>query len=205
MSGKGRGKTKKRDMIDAPLIRAAPGKVKSKGNIHKKAKINAEAKKAASKNTARSSSKKVAKKSAHQMSSSSSSEDEDEEVGGAGVQTSSDESQMSTVDEIPIPSDEEERRRQEEEADESEDEEDEDEFAWKWKLIEYVEQYPELYDKASARYKLRDVKEAAWDDIARAMQTDGNLIVFVFDIPFSIIYIVKWTRNILILFQLSLL
>ena len=112
---------------------------------------------------------------------------------------------MSIVDEIPIPSDEEERRRQEEEADESEDEEDEDEFAWKCKLIEYVEQYPELYDKASARYKMRDVKEAAWDDIARAMQTDGNSIVFVFAVRFLIIYIVKWTKNVLILFQLSLL
>ena len=77
---------------------------------------------------------------------------------GAGVETSSNESQMSIVDEIPIPSDEEERRRQEEEADESEDEEDEDEFAWKCKLIEYVEQYPELYDKASARYKLMQCK-----------------------------------------------
>ena len=183
MSGKGRGKTKKRDMIDAPVIRAAPDKVKSKGNIHKKAKINAEAKKAASKTPARS--KKVAKKSDHQISSSSSNNSKDEEVGGAGVETSSDESQMSIVDEIPIPSDEEERRRQEEEADESEDEKDEDEFAWKCKLIEYVEQYPELYDKASARYKLRDVKEAAWDNIARAMQTDGNLIVFVFNIPIS--------------------
>ena len=81
MSGKGRGKTK-RDMIDAPVIRAAPGKVKSKGNIHKKAKNNAEAKKAASKTPARSRSKKVAKKSDHQISSSSSSSSEDEEVGG---------------------------------------------------------------------------------------------------------------------------
>ena len=109
MSGKGRGKSEKRDMVDASVIRAAPGKVKSKGNIHKKAKKNEESKSkpATSKTpaTSRSISKKVAKK--HDQFSSSS----EKEVVGEGVETSPDESQMSVVDEIPIASDEEERRR----------------------------------------------------------------------------------------------
>ena len=39
MSGKGRGKSKKRDIITAPQIRPAPGKVKAAGNLPKNKKL----------------------------------------------------------------------------------------------------------------------------------------------------------------------
>ena len=39
MSGKGRGKSKKRDIITAQQIRAAPGKVKAAGNLPRNKKL----------------------------------------------------------------------------------------------------------------------------------------------------------------------
>ena len=39
MSGKGRGKSKKRDIITAPQIRPAPGKLQAAGNLPKNKKL----------------------------------------------------------------------------------------------------------------------------------------------------------------------
>ena len=57
--------------------------------------------------------------------------------------------------------------------DNDEDEEEENEYSWKCKLLEFIQQYPEVYDKASPRYKKKNLREAAWDDIATAMESDG--------------------------------
>ena len=51
--------------------------------------------------------------------------------------------------------------------------EEENDYSWKCKLLEFIQQYPEVYDKASLRYKKKNLQEAAWDDIATAMESDG--------------------------------
>ena len=44
--------------------------------------------------------------------------------------------------------------------DEGGDEEEED-FSWKCCLLEFIQQYPEVFDKASPRYKKKNLREAA--------------------------------------------
>ena len=35
--------------------------------------------------------------------------------------------------------------------------EEENEYSWKCKLLEFIQQYPEVYDKASRRYKKKNL------------------------------------------------
>ena len=73
---------------------------------------------------------------------------------------------MSPVEEIPIP------EGLGDDDDEGRDEEEED-FSWKCHLLEFIQQYPEVFDKASPRYKKKNLTEAAWEEIATAMDSDG--------------------------------
>ena len=73
---------------------------------------------------------------------------------------------MSPVEEIPIP------EGLGDDDDEGGDEEEED-FSWKCCLLEFIQQYPKVFDKASLRYKKKNLREAAWEEIATAMDSDG--------------------------------
>ena len=73
---------------------------------------------------------------------------------------------MSLAEEIPIP------ESLGDDDDEGGDEEEED-FSWKCHLLEFIQQYPEVFDKASLRYKKKNLREAAWEEIATAMDSDG--------------------------------
>ena len=73
---------------------------------------------------------------------------------------------MSPVEEIPIP------EGLGDDDDEGGDEEEED-FSWKCHLLEFIQQYPEVFDKASLRYKKKNLREAAWEEIATAMDSYG--------------------------------
>ena len=73
---------------------------------------------------------------------------------------------MSPVEELPIP------EGLGDDDDEGGDEEEED-FSWKCRLLEFIQQYPEVFDKASLRYKKKNLREAAWEEIATAMDSDG--------------------------------
>ena len=54
-----------------------------------------------------------------------------------------------------------------------EGDEEEEDFSWKCHLLEFIQQYPEVFDKASPRYKKKNLREAAWEDKATAMDSDG--------------------------------
>ena len=82
------------------------------------------------------------------------------------VESSSEDSGMSPTEEIPIP------EGLGDDDDEGGDEEEED-FSWKCRLLEFIQQYPEVFDKASPRYKKKNLREAAWEEIATAMDSDG--------------------------------
>ena len=74
---------------------------------------------------------------------------------------------MSPTEEIPIP---------EGLGDDDDDErggEEEEDFSWKCCLLEFIQQYPEVFDKASPRYKKKNLREAAWEETATAMDSDG--------------------------------
>ena len=45
--------------------------------------------------------------------------------------------------------------------------------SWKCRLLEFIQQYPEVFDKASLRYKKKNLREAAWEEIATAIDSDG--------------------------------
>ena len=62
------------------------------------------------------------------------------------------------------------------EVDSAEDEEDESEDEWKYKLLEIIQQYVEVYDLAHPRYKDKDLRKAAWDEIAIGMGASGKYI-----------------------------
>ena len=53
------------------------------------------------------------------------------------------------------------------------DEDDEEDFSWKCELLQYVEEYPLLYDKANPDFKNQYARLAAWEEIATSMDTDG--------------------------------
>ena len=53
------------------------------------------------------------------------------------------------------------------------DEDDEEDFSWKCELLQYVEEYLLLYDKANPDFKNKYARLAAWEEIATSMDTDG--------------------------------
>ena len=59
---------------------------------------------------------------------------------------------------------------------EEEEEETEEEFDWKCRLLETIQLYPEVFDLADPRYKDRNQRDAAWDEIATAMEASGESI-----------------------------
>ena len=142
-------------MIDAPKITSAPAKISNKGNLPKKMK--ADAKKSRSIQT-RTPPPVVPVHG--QFSSSDKSEAEEQQ--NRAVESSSDDSGMSPVEEIPIP------EGLGDDDDEEGDEEEED-FSWKCRLLEFIQRYPKVFDKASPRYKKKNLREAAWEEIATAM------------------------------------
>ena len=59
---------------------------------------------------------------------------------------------------------------------EDEEEETEEEFNWKCRLLETIQLYPEVFDLADPRYKDRNQRDAAWEEIATAMEATGQSI-----------------------------
>ena len=57
-----------------------------------------------------------------------------------------------------------------------EEEEEEGNFEWKCRLLDIIQQYPEVYDLAHPRYKDKDFRDQAWDEIATGMDAIGNLL-----------------------------
>ena len=57
---------------------------------------------------------------------------------------------------------------------EEEEEETEEEFDWKCRLLEMIQLYPEVFDLADPRYKDRNQRDAAWEEIATAMEATGQ-------------------------------
>ena len=53
--------------------------------------------------------------------------------------------------------------------------EDEEDFLWKCHLLEYIEQYPLLYDKAHPDFKNKYARNAAWEEIATGLDCEGLL------------------------------
>ena len=58
--------------------------------------------------------------------------------------------------------------------DEEGQDEDVDDYEWKCQLLEYIQQYPDVFDLASPRYKNKHFREQAWEEIAIGMDSDGN-------------------------------
>ena len=58
--------------------------------------------------------------------------------------------------------------------DEEGQDEDLDGYEWKCQLLEYIQQYPDVFDLASPRYKNKHFCEQAWEEIAIGMESDGN-------------------------------
>ena len=86
---------------------------------------------------------------------------------------------MIAVDEEDFPLEYHDQNDEEGDADADEEE---NESSWKCKLLKFIQQYPEVYDKASPRYKKKNLHKAAWDDIATAMESDG-ILVYSIDFP----------------------
>ena len=148
MSGRGRGnKSRKRDLVDAPKISSAPAKFPNKGNLPKKLKANAKK----SRSTQTPTPPPVVPVHGRFSSSDKS---EAEEQQNRAVESSSDDGGMSPVEEIPIP------EGLGDDDDEGGEEEEED-FSWKCRLLEFIQQYPEVFDKASLRYKKKNLRETA--------------------------------------------
>ena len=154
MSSRGRGsKSRKRDLVDAPQLTSGPAKIANKGNLPK----NVKGKGKASRSTP---TPPPPPPTAHQISSSESESEEQE-----NRESSSDDNGSTAPVDIPVPEgfgDE----------DDGGDEEEED-FSWKCRLLEFIQQYPEVFDKASPRYKKKNLREAAWEEIATAMESDS--------------------------------
>ena len=145
-------------MIDTPKITSAPAKISNKGNLPKKLKADI---KKSSRSTPTPTPPPVVP---DQFSSSDESEAEEQQ--NRAVESASDDSGMSPVEEIPIP------EGLGDDDDEGGDEEEED-FSWKCCLLEFIQQYPKVFDKASPRYKKKNLREAAWEEIATAMDSDS--------------------------------
>ena len=56
------------------------------------------------------------------------------------------------------------------------EEEEEGDFEWKCRLLDIIQQYPEVYDLAHPQYKDKDFHDQAWDEIATGMDATGNLL-----------------------------
>ena len=54
------------------------------------------------------------------------------------------------------------------------EEEEEGDFEWKCRLLDIIQQYPEVYDLAHPHYKDKDMCDQAWDEIATGMDATGN-------------------------------
>ena len=160
MSSRGRGsKSRKRDLLDAPQLTAGRAKIANKGNLPKNVKGKGIASKSTSTPTP-----PPPPRTVHQISSSDESEAEDQQ--NRANESSSDDNGSIPPEDIPVPA-----GFGDEDADGG-DEEEED-FAWKCRLLEFIQQYPEVFDKASPRYKKKNLREAAWEEIATAMESDG--------------------------------
>ena len=66
-----------------------------------------------------------------------------------------------------------------EEVDEEGPDEDLDDYEWKCKLLEYIQQYPDVFDLASPRYKNQHLREQAWEEIAIGMESDGKCYFYL--------------------------
>ena len=168
MSSRGRGRAKTRDLITAPQIRPVPGKVKPAGNLPKSQKKVVE-----KKLKAKAKGKAIKKPEPQHDQFSSGEEDEQEEE--ESENGSNDERARESTSEEESPVHEIDFPPEYDALDNDADEEEENEYSWKCKLLEFIQQYPEVYDKASPRYKKKNLREAAWDDIATVMESDGNL------------------------------
>ena len=146
-------------MIDAPKITSAPAKISNKGNLSKKLKTDAKK----SRSTQTPTPPPVVPVHG-QFSSSDKSEAEEQQ--NRAVESSSEDGGMCPTEEIPIP------EGLGDDDDEGGDEEEED-FSWKCHLLEFIQQYPEVFDKASLRYKKKNLREAAWEEIATDLDSDG--------------------------------
>ena len=176
MSGKGRGKSKKKDIITAPQIRPAPGKVKAAGNLPKNKKLT----KTKTKPKPKLSKTGNRSKADVQHDQFSSGGEEEESASNDEVpQESTSKESMSAVEEEDFPPEYHEGNDEEGDADADEEE---NEYSWKCKLLEFIQQYPEVYDKVSPRYKKKNLREATWHDIATAMESDG-ILVYSIDFP----------------------
>ena len=56
------------------------------------------------------------------------------------------------------------------------EEETQDDFDWKCRLLEILQQYPEVYNLAHPRYKDKDFRDQAWDEIVTGMDATGNVL-----------------------------
>ena len=63
---------------------------------------------------------------------------------------------------------------QADEFEQEEEEETEEEFDWKCRLLETIQLYLEVFDLANPRYKDRNKCDAAWEEIATAMEATGQ-------------------------------
>ena len=63
---------------------------------------------------------------------------------------------------------------QADEVEQEEEEETEEEFNWKCRLLETIQLYPEVFDLADPRYKDTNQHDAAWEEIATAMEATGQ-------------------------------
>ena len=61
-----------------------------------------------------------------------------------------------------------------EEGEVEEEDESEEVFEWKCRLLEIIQQYPEVFDLADPRYKDRNQRDSAWEEIATAMDASGQ-------------------------------
>ena len=70
--------------------------------------------------------------------------------------------------------------KQDEVEQQEEEEETEEEFEWKCRLLETIQLYPEVFDLADPRYKDRNHRDSAWEEIATAMDATGQSIYMLF-------------------------
>ena len=53
--------------------------------------------------------------------------------------------------------------------------EDEEDFVWKCHLLEYIEQYPLLYDKTHPDFKNKYSRAAVWQEISTGLDSEGAI------------------------------
>ena len=74
---------------------------------------------------------------------------------------------------------------QADEVEQEEEEETEEEFDWKCRLLETIQLYPGVFDLADPRYKDRNKHDAAWEEIATAMEATGQSKYYIDIIKFK--------------------